>query len=41
MFIILLIVFDRLIDSVTGFSLLGSYLQFGYEITTVTLFLAT
>jgi len=41
MFLIILIVFDRLIDSVTGFSLLGSYLQFGYELTTVTLFLAT
>lgn len=41
MFIILLIVFDRLIDGVTGFSILGSYLQWGYEITTIGLMLAT
>ena len=40
-YIILLIVFDRLIDGVTGFSFFGTYLQWGYEITTIGLMLAT
>jgi len=41
MILILAIVADRLIEGVTGFSLLSTYLQFTYEITTVGLFLAT
>jgi len=41
MILILAIVADRLIQGVTGFSLLSAYLQFTYEITTVGLFLAT
>jgi len=41
MYIILLIVFDRLIDGVTGFSFFATYLQWGYELTTIGLMLAT
>ncbi len=41
MYIILLIVFDRLIAGVTGFSFFGTYLQWGYEMTTIGLMLAT
>jgi len=41
MYIILLIIFDRLIDGVTGFSFFGTYLQWGYEMTTIGLMLAT
>ncbi|MBU0727662.1 site-2 protease family protein [Patescibacteria group bacterium] len=41
MYIILLIVFDRLIAGVSGFSFFGAYLQWGYEITTIGLMLAT
>jgi Zn-dependent protease len=40
-YIILLIVSDRLIDGATGFSFLGAYLQWGYDITTIGLMLAT
>ena len=40
-YIILLIVFDRLITGVTGFSFFGTYLQWGYELTTIGLMLAT
>jgi Zn-dependent protease len=39
--LIILIICDRLIDGATGFSLLGTYLQYGYELVTVGLFLAT
>ncbi len=41
MIIILLIVFDRLLTGVSGFSFFASYLQYGYEITTIGLMLAT
>ncbi|MBN2087820.1 site-2 protease family protein [Candidatus Peregrinibacteria bacterium] len=41
LYIILLIVFDRLIAGVTGFTILGTYLQWGYELTTIGLMLAT
>ena len=41
MYIILMIIFDRLIDGVTGFSFFGTYLQWGYEMTTIGLMLAT
>jgi Zn-dependent protease len=41
MYIILLIILDRLIDSATGFSFFGNYLQWGYELTTIGLMLAT
>ena len=41
MFIILLIVLDRLIDGISGFSFFASYLQWGYELTSVALMLAT
>ncbi len=41
MYIILLIIFDRLIAGVSGFSFFGTYLQWGYEVTTIGLMLAT
>jgi len=41
MFLILLIVFDRLIAGVSGFSFFGTFLQYGYELITVLIFLAT
>ena len=41
MYIILMIVFDRLIAGATGFSFFATYLQWGYDITTVGLMLAT
>jgi len=41
MILIILIICDRLIDGATGFSFLGTYLQYGYELVTVGLFLAT
>ncbi len=37
--LILLIVGDRLLQEISGFSILGSYLQFGYELITMGLFL--
>ncbi len=40
-YLILLIVFDRLLAAVTGFSFFGTFLQFGYELITVLIFLAT
>lgn len=40
-YLILLIIFDRLLASVTGFSFFGTFLQFGYEIITILIFLAT
>lgn len=40
-YLILLIVFDRLIAAVIGFSFFGTFLQYGYEIITVLIFLAT
>ncbi|MBN2096427.1 site-2 protease family protein [Candidatus Peregrinibacteria bacterium] len=40
-YLILLIVFDRLLAGVMGFSFLGIFLQFGYEFTTTLIFLAT
>jgi len=41
MILIIAIIADRLIDGATGFSLLGTYLQYGYELVTVGLMLAT
>ncbi len=41
MYIILLIVIDRLIAGITGFSFFGTYLLWGYEVTTIGLMLAT
>lgn len=41
MFLILLIVFDRLIAVVSGFSFFATFLQYGYELTTVLILLAT
>jgi len=41
MYIILLIVFDRLLASTTGFSFFSTYLQWGYEMVTIGLMLAT
>jgi len=41
MYIILLIIFDRLIAGITGFSFFATYLQWGYEMTTIGLMLAT
>jgi len=40
-YLILLIVFDRLLAGVTGFSFLGTFLQLGYELTTALIFFAT
>lgn len=41
MFLIVLIVFDRLIAGVSGFSFFGTFLQYGYELITVLILLAT
>lgn len=41
LYLILLIVFDRLLSETVGFSLLGTFLQYGYELITVLIFLAT
>jgi Zn-dependent protease len=41
MIIILLIIFDRVLAGVTGFSFFATYLQWGYELTTIGLMLAT
>ena len=41
MYIILIIIFDRLLASTTGFSFFATYLQWGYEVTTIGLMLAT
>lgn len=40
-YLILIIIFDRLLASVTGFSFFSTFLQFGYELITVLIFLAT
>jgi len=40
-YLILLVVFDRLLAGATGFSFLGTFLQYGYELTTILIFLAT
>ena len=39
--LILLVVFDRLLLAATGFSFFSAFIQYGYEITTVLIFLAT
>ncbi|MFH0820160.1 MAG: site-2 protease family protein [Candidatus Peregrinibacteria bacterium] len=39
--LIILIVLDRLLQEMTGFSVLGTYLQAGYELITVGLYLIT
>ena len=39
-YLILLILGDRLLQEVTGFSILGSYLQYGYELITFSFFAA-
>lgn len=41
MLILILIIGDQILDSVTGFSFFGTYLQFGYELITVGLYLIT
>ena len=41
MYLIILVVLDRLLAEVTGFSFLSYYLQAGYELTTVLIFMAT
>lgn len=41
MILILLVVGDRLLTEVISFSFLGVFLQFGYEVTTTLIFLAT
>ena len=40
-FLIILIVLDRLIAGVSGFSILGTFLQYGYEAIIFVIFLAT
>jgi len=40
-YIILLIIADRLIAEITGFSFFGSYLQFGYDVVTTGIMIAT
>ena len=40
-YIILLIIGDRLIAEVSGFSFLGIYLQFGYDLLTTVIMVAT
>jgi Zn-dependent protease len=40
-YLIILIIADRLIAEVTGFSFLSSFLQFGYDLITTLIFLAT
>lgn len=41
MYIILLVIADRLIAEATGFSFLGTYLQFGYDLITTVVMLGT
>ena len=41
LYLILMIVADRLIDSVTGFSFFGHYLEFGYDLVTTGIMIAT
>ncbi|MFH1012273.1 MAG: site-2 protease family protein [Candidatus Peregrinibacteria bacterium] len=41
MYIILIIIADRLTDGATGFSFLRTYLEYGYELVTVMLMLGT
>lgn len=41
LYIILLIIADRLIAEATGFSLLGTYLQFGYDLITTVVMIGT
>jgi Zn-dependent protease len=41
MFIILLIIFDRVLDGITGFSFLGAYLLYGFDLITVVIMLGT
>lgn len=40
-YLILLVVFDRLLAGVIGFSYFSLFLQYGYELTTLLIFLAT
>lgn len=40
-YLILLIIFDRLLASITGFSFFGTFLQFGYDSVLLLLFFAT
>lgn len=40
-YLILLIIFDRLIDSIVGFSFFGTFLQFGYDSILLLIFFAT
>jgi len=40
-FLIVLIILDRLVEGATGFSLLAMFLQYGYEYITILIFLAT
>jgi Zn-dependent protease len=40
-YLILLIIFDRLIAAIAGFSFFGTFLQYGYEFTTILIYLAT
>jgi Zn-dependent protease len=40
-YLIIFIVGDRLLSEVTGFSILGTFLQFGYELVTLLVFLIT
>lgn len=40
-YLILLVIFDRLLAGTIGFSFFGTFLQYGYELTTVLIFLAT
>ena len=40
-YLILLIIFDRLLAGISGFSFFGTFLQYGYELITVLIFLAT
>lgn len=41
MWLILLVVGDRLVDEITGFSVLGTYLQYGYDLIQTGIFLIT
>jgi len=41
LYIILLIIADRLINEIAGFSFFGYYLEFGYDLTTTGIMLAT
>ena len=40
-YLILLIIFDRLLAGISGFSFFGTFLQYGYELITILIFLAT